>query len=96
LAPSLGIAEKPHPGYQIGSEVVAVHRVVDLVISSKDVVELTIISISLCTHPTSMKGVSTIGFPIILLVLSEPGICLSALVACETYFHRYLPECQLD
>ena len=56
-------------------------KVVDLIISSRAVVsELTIVSISLGTHSTGMKGVSTAIPPIVLRL----RICLSADVAWET------------
>jgi hypothetical protein len=66
-----------------------VRKVVDLIFSSRVVgSKLTIVSISLGTHSTGMKGVSTAMPPVVLRL----RICLSADVAWETYLHHYLPE----
>ena len=64
-------------------------KVVDLIISSRALVsKLTVVSVSLGTHSTGMKGVSTAMPPIVLRLRT----CLSADVAWETYLHHYLPE----
>jgi len=66
-----------------------VRTVIDLIISpSTAVSRLTVISISLGTHSTGIKGVSTAMPPIVLRL----RICLSADVAWETYLRHYLLE----
>jgi hypothetical protein len=59
-----------------------VRKVVDLIISSKDVISRpTVISISLCTHSTGIEGMSFPAIPNSLLLSVLGLICLSDHVA---------------